>query len=167
MTKKDELIDELLKGVKKPNDLFGKEGLLKQLTKSLVERSLEAELSDHLGYEKHAPSGKNFSNSRNGHSPKTLKGDLGEIPIEIPRDREGSYEPQMVKKHQTRFEGFDDKIIAMYARGMTTRDIQAQLQEIYGVDVSPSLVSRVTDEVMDEVKAWQGRPLDPLYPVVF
>ena len=167
MTKKDELIDELLKGVKNPDDLFGKEGLLKQLTKSLVERSLEAELTDHLGYEKHSPVSKTKDNSRNGHSPKTLKGDLGEIPIEVPRDREGSFEPQMIKKHQTRFDGFDDKIISMYARGMTTRDIQAQLEEIYGVDVSPSLISRVTDEVMEEVKEWQNRPLDPLYPIVF
>ena len=167
MTKKDDLIDELLKGVKTPDDLFGKNGLLKQLTKSLVERSLEGELTDHLGYEKHSPVGKSKDNSRNGHSPKTLKGDLGEIPIEVPRDREGSFKPQMIKKHQTRFDGFDEKIISMYARGMTTRDIQAQLQEIYGVEVSPSLVSRVTDEVMEEVKEWQNRPLDPLYPIVF
>ncbi|MBC8193683.1 MAG: IS256 family transposase [FCB group bacterium] len=167
MTKKDDLIDELLKGVKTPDDLFGKNGLLKQLTKSLVERSLEGELTDHLGYEKHSPVGKSKDNSRNGHSPKTLKGDLGEIPIEVPRDREGSFKPQMIKKHQTRFDGFDEKIISMYARGMTTRDIQAQLQEIYGVEVSPSLVSRVTDEVVEEVKEWQNRPLDPLYPIVF
>jgi len=167
MTKKDDLIDELLNGVKNPDDLFGPKGLLKQLTKSLVERSLEAELTDHLGYDKHSPVGKTKDNSRNGHSPKTLKGDMGEIPIEVPRDREGSFEPQMIKKHQTRFDGFDEKIIAMYARGMTTRDIQAQLEEIYGVEVSPSLVSRVTDEVMEEVKEWQNRPLDPLYPIVF
>jgi len=167
MTKKDDLIDELLQGVKTPEDLFGPQGLLKQLTKSLVERSLEAEMTDHLGYEKHSPTGKTKDNSRNGHSPKTLKGDLGEIPIDVPRDREGSFEPQMIKKHQTRFDGFDEKIIAMYARGLTTRDIQAQLEEIYGVEVSPSLVSRVTDEVMEEVKEWQNRPLDPLYPIVF
>ena len=167
MTKKDELLDELLKGVKDPNDLFGKEGLLKQLTKSLVERALEGELTDHLGYKKHTPVGKVTGNSRNGTSQKTLRGDLGEIPIDVPRDREGSFEPKIVRKHQTRFDGFDDKIISMYARGMTTRDIQAQLQDIYGVEVSPSLVSRVTDEVLSEVKAWQNRPLDPLYPIVF
>ena len=167
MTKKDELLDELLKGVKDPNDLFGKEGLLKQLTKSLVERALEGELTDHLGYKKHSPVGKVAGNSRNGTSQKTLRGDLGEIPIDVPRDREGSFEPKIVRKHQTRFDGFDDKIISMYARGMTTRDIQAQLQDIYGVEVSPSLVSRVTDEVLSEVKAWQNRPLDPLYPIVF
>lgn len=167
MTKKDELLDELLKGVKNPNDLFGKEGLLKQLTKSLVERALEGELTDHLGYQKHAPVGKATSNARNGTSQKTLKGDLGEIPIDVPRDREGSFNPKIVKKHQSRFDGFDDKIVAMYARGMTTRDIQAQLEDIYGVEVSPSLVSRVTDEVLSEVKAWQNRPLDPLYPIVY
>jgi len=167
MTKKDELLDELLKGVKNPDDLFGKEGLLKQLTKSLVERALEGELTDHLGYEKHSPVGKSTSNSRNGTSQKTLRGDRGEIPIDIPRDREGSFDPKIIKKHQTRFDGFDDKIIAMYARGMTTRDIQAQLEDIYGVEVSPSLISKVTDEVLSELKAWQNRPLDPLYPVVY
>lgn len=165
--RKNELLDELLQGVEDPEDLFGKEGLLKQLTKSLVERALEGELTDHLGYEKHSPESRTTDNSRNGTSKKTLKGDLGKIPIEVPRDREGSFDPKIIKKHQTRFDGFDDKIIAMYARGMTTRDIQAQLEDIYGVEVSPSLVSKVTDEVLSEVKAWQNRPLDPLYPIVF
>ncbi len=148
MTKKDELLDELLKGVKTPDDLFGKEGLLKQLTKSLVERALEGELTDHLGYEKHSPVGKFTSNSRNGSSHKILRGDRGEIPIDIPRDREGSFDPKIIKKHQTRFDGFDDKIIVMYARGMIRQqadDIQAQLEDIYGVEVSPSLISRLTD----------------------
>lgn len=162
-----ELIDELLQGVEGPEDLFGKGGLLKQLTKTLVERALEGELTDHLGYPKHSPVGKNTGNSRNGKIQKTLKGDLGEIPIEVPRDRGGSFDPQIIKKRQTRFDGFDDKIIAMYARGMTTRDIQDQLEEIYGVDVSATLISNVTDEVLTEVKAWQNRPLDPLYPIVY
>lgn len=166
-TRQEELLDELLKDGKTAADIFGKDGLLKQLTKRLVERALEGELTDHLGYPKHAPVAKLSDNSRNGSSRKTLKGDMGEIPIDIPRDREGSFDPRLIKKHQTRFDGFDDKIIAMYARGMTTRDIQAWLKEIYGVEISPTLISNVTDEVLAEVKSWQNRPLDPLYPIVY
>lgn len=167
MTREEELLDELLKDGKTAADIFGRDGLLKQLTKRLVERALEGELTDHLGYPKHAPVAKFSDNSRNGSSRKTLKGDMGEIPIDIPRDREGSFDPRLIKKHQTRFDGFDDKIIAMYARGMTTRDIQAWLKEIYGVEISPTLISNVTDEVLAEVKSWQNRPLDPLYPIVY
>lgn len=167
MTREEELLDELLKDGKTAADIFGRDGLLKQLTKRLVERALEGELTDHLGYPKHAPVAKFSDNSRNGSSQKTLKGDMGEIPIDIPRDREGSFDPRLIKKHQTRFDGFDDKIIAMYARGMTTRDIQAWLKEIYGVEISPTLISNVTDEVLAEVKSWQNRPLDPLYPIVY
>lgn len=166
-TRQEELLDELLKDGKTVADIFGRDGLLKQLTKRLVERALEGELTDHLGYPKHAPVAKLSDNSRNGSSRKTLKGDMGEIPIDIPRDREGSFDPRLIKKHQTRFDGFDDKIIAMYARGMTTRDIQAWLKEIYGVEISPTLISNVTDEVLAEVKSWQNRPLDPLYPIVY
>ena len=166
-TRQEELLDELLKDGKTAADIFGRDGLLKQLTKRLVERALEGELTDHLGYPKHAPVAKFSDNSRNGSSQKTLKGDMGEIPIDIPRDREGSFDPRLIKKHQTRFDGFDDKIIAMYARGMTTRDIQAWLKEIYGVEISPTLISNVTDEVLAEVKSWQNRPLDPLYPIVY
>lgn len=166
-TRQEELLDELLKDGKTAADIFGKDGLLKQLTKRLVERALEGELTDHLGYPKHAPVAKLSDNSRNGSSQKTLKGDMGRIPIDIPRDREGSFDPRLIKKHQTRFDGFDDKIIAMYARGMTTRDIQAWLKEIYGVEISPTLISNVTDEVLAEVKSWQNRPLDPLYPIVY
>lgn len=166
-TRQEELLDELLKDGKTAADIFGRDGLLKQLTKRLVERALEGELTDHLGYPKHAPVAKLSDNSRNGSSRKTLKGDMGEIPIDIPRDREGSFDPRLIKKHQTRFDGFDDKIIAMYARGMTTRDIQAWLKEIYGVEISPTLISNVTDEVLAEVKSWQNRPLDPLYPIVY
>lgn len=166
-TRQEELLDELLKDGKTAADIFGRDGLLKQLTKRLVERALEGELTDHLGYPKHAPVAKFSDNSRNGSSQKTLKGDMGEIPIDIPRDREGSFDPRLIKKHQTCFDGFDDKIIAMYARGMTTRDIQAWLKEIYGVEISPTLISNVTDEVLAEVKSWQNRPLDPLYPIVY
>ncbi len=164
---KKELIDELLKDYRKPEDVIGDNGLLKQLTKALLERAMSAELTNHLGYEKSDPAGYNSGNSRNGSTPKTLKGDFGEMVVETPRDRNGSFEPQIVKKHQTRFEGFDDKILSMYARGMTTREIQGHLTEMYGVEVSPTLISDVTDGVMDEVKAWQNRPLEPVYGVVF
>jgi putative transposase len=162
-----ELLDELIKDYKKPEDLIGETGLLKQLTKGLLERALGAELTEHLGYEKYDPAGYNSGNSRNGATPKTVKGDFGEIVVETPRDRNGSFEPQILQKHQTRFDGFDDKILSMYARGMTTREIQGHLQELYGVEVSPALISTVTDAVMDEVKAWQNRPLEPIYGLMF
>lgn len=162
-----ELLDELIKDYQKPEDLIGETGLLKQLTKALMERALGAELTHHLGYEKHDPVGYNSGNSRNGTTAKTIKGDFGEIEIETPRDRNGSFEPQILAKHQTRFDGFDEKILSMYARGMSTREIQGHLQEMYGVEVSPSLISTVTDAVMEEVKAWQSRPLEPIYGVIF
>lgn len=128
---------------------------------------MEAELTTHLGYEKHDPVGYGSGNSRNGKSKKRLKGEFGELEIEVPRDRQASFEPQIVPKGETRFAGFDDKILSMYARGMTTREIQGHLQEIYGVEVSPTLISNVTDSVLEEVRAWQSRPLDPLYPIVY
>jgi putative transposase len=164
---KDELLEELLKDYKNPEDLLGKDGLLKELTKRLLEKAMESELTHHLGYEKHSPAGKKSGNSRNGKSAKTLKGDFGEMPIEVPRDRNGDFNPQIIPKHQTRFSGFDDKIISMYARGMTTRDIQDHLQEIYGVAVSPDLISTVTDAVINDVKEWQSRPLDEIYPILY
>ena len=161
------LIDKLLTDYKKPEDIIGENGLLKQLTKALLERAMQAEMTEHLGYEKHDPAGNNSGNSRNGATTKTLKGDFGEMPLETPRDRNGSFEPQIIKKHQTRFDGFDDKIPSMYARGMTTREIQGHLQEMYSVEVSPALISEVTDGVIEEVKAWQNRPLEPVYGVVY
>jgi len=170
-TKKHEVPEELLSGLlanyKKPEDLIGENGLLKQLTKLLVERALDAELTEHLGHERHESVANTAGNTRNGKSKKTLKGEFGELPIEVPRDRHGSFEPQLIPKHQTRWTGFDDKIISLYARGMTVREIQAHLQEMYGAEVSPSLISSVTDAVADEVKAWQARPLDPIYPIVY
>src|SRR5665811_2132011 len=146
------LIDTLLTGYKKPEDIIGKNGLLKQLTKALLERAMHAELAEHVGYEKHDPAGNNSGNSRNGASKKKLKGDFGEIDLETPRDRNGSFEPQIIAKHQTRFTGFDDKIISMYSRGMTTREIEAHLKEMYGVDVSPALISSVTDAVRVKIR---------------
>jgi putative transposase len=162
-----ELIDELLKDYLDPQDILAEGGLLKQLTKAVIERCLEAELDTHLGYAKHARQGPTTENRRNGQSQKTLKGEQGQVDIEIPRDRQGTFEPQLVPKGQTRLDGFDDKIIALYARGMTTRDIQAQLQELYGVEVSATLISNVTEAVMDEVRQWQTRPLEALYPIVY
>jgi putative transposase len=159
MTVSNELIDQLLAGYKKPEDLIGENGLLKQLTKRLVERALEAEMTEHLGHAKNASVANTAGNARNGKSKKTLKGDFGELPIDIPRDRHASFEPQIVPKHQTRWTGFDDKILSLYARGMTVREIQGHLQEMYGTEVSPTLISSVTDAVMDEAKAWQARPL--------
>lgn len=162
-----ELLDELLKDYRKPEDLLGDNGLLQQLTKALVERALDGELTHHLGYEKHSPAGDNSGNSRNGRTPKTMRGKRGQVQIDVPRDRNAEFEPQLVKKGQTRFDGLDENIISLYARGMTQREIQGHLEEIYGVEISPSLISTVTDEVLDEVRAWQSRPLDTVYPVLY
>ena len=161
------LLTSLLANYQKPEDLIGENGLLKQLTKLLVEKALDAEMSNHLGHDKNQPVVNNSGNTRNGKSKKTLKGEFGELPIDIPRDRHGSFEPQLIPKHQTRWTGFDDKILSLYARGMTVREIQAHLEEMYGTEVSPTLISSVTDAVNDEVKAWQARPLDPIYPIVY
>ncbi|MBX3328567.1 MAG: IS256 family transposase [Bryobacteraceae bacterium] len=163
----NELIDKLIAEYKRPEDILGEKGLLKQLTKAIVERALHTELTEHLGYEKHEPSGRGKGNTRNGTSKKTLQGDFGELEIAVPRDRNASFEPKIVEKHQRRWAGFDDKILSMYARGMTTREIQGHLEEIYGVEVSPGLISNVTDAVLEEVKSWQSRPLEALYPVVY
>jgi len=161
------LIDSLLKDYKTPEEILGDNGLLKQLTKAVLERAMQAELTEHLGYEKHDSSGDNSGNSRNGKSQKTLKGEFGNLPLEVPRDRNSSFDPQIVPKGQTRFDGFDDKILSLYARGMTTREIQSHLEEIYQVEVSPALISSVTDAVIEEVKVWQNRPLDMLYPILY
>jgi putative transposase len=163
----DELIDQILANYEKPEDLTGEGGLLKELTARLISRALEGEMTDHLGYEKHALDGRGTTNSRNGTRSKTLKTDSGEIEITVPRDRDSSFEPEIVKKRQTRFAGFDEKILALYARGMTVRDIQGHLEELYGVEVSPSLISSATSAVMEDVQAWQSRPLDSVYAIVF
>lgn len=163
----DKLLEDTLKKQSKPIDQSTVSGLAKQLTKRLLERALRGELTHHLGYEKHAAGGRGSGNSRNGSSRKTLKGDGGELTIEIPRDRNGEFEPQLIGKHQTRFEGFDQQILSMYARGMSARDIQSHLKQIYGVEVSAGLISEVTNEVIEDVKAWQQRPLEPLYPILF
>src|SRR6201993_955685 len=162
-----ELLDQLLANYEKPEDLTGDNGLFKQLKKALIERALGAELTEHLGYEKGDPAGRGSGNSRNGTSSKTILTENGEIEITVPRDRVGSFEPRLIAKGQTRFDGFDDKILSLYARGMTVREIQGHLAELYGAEVSPDLISRVTDAVLEEVREWQSRPLDAVYPIVF
>lgn len=163
----NKLLDELIKDCKTADDLFGPGGLLKQLTKRLTERMLEAEITDHLGYERHAVNGRGSGNSRNGYSKKTVKTERGDLPLDIPRDRGGTFEPKLVPKGQTRLPGLDEKVISLYARGLSTREIQGHLEELYQVEVSPSLISSVTDAVLDEVRAWQARPLDPVYPILY
>jgi putative transposase len=164
---KPELLDELLSGLSKPEDLLGDGGLFRQLKKALMERALGGELTHHLGYERGDSSGRGSGNSRNGHSSKTVLTEEGEIDLSIPRDRAGTFEPQLVPKGVTRLDGFDDKVISLYARGLTVREIQGHLRETYGTEVSPDLISRVTDAVLEEVKEWQARPLDACYPIVF
>ena len=166
-TLRPELLDELLSGYEKPEDLLGEEGLFWQLKEALLERALGAELSDHLGYEKGDPAGRGSGNSRNGHSGKTVLTDDGELDLAVPRDRNGTFEPAIVPKGERRLEGFDERIVSLYARGMSVREIRGHLEELYGVSVSPDLISRVTDAVLEEVREWQNRPLDPVYPVVF
>jgi putative transposase len=162
-----ELLDELLAGYKTPEDLTGPEGLLKRLKGALIERALQGELTGHLGYEAHAVEGRGAGNARNGCSSKTLQTEGGPLEIEVPRDRNGTFEPQLVKKHQRRIDGMDEKILALYARGLSVRDIQAELEALYGTEVAPSLISTVTDAVVTEVQAWQMRPLDPIWPIVY
>jgi hypothetical protein len=163
----DELVDELLAGARTEEEIVGPGGLLARLTKRLVERAMEVELTDHLGYEPHQEPPGGAGNTRNGSMPKTLVTEHGPVPISTPRDRNGTFEPQIVRKRQRRFEGFDEKILALYSRGLSTRDIEAHLEEIYGVKVGRDLISKVTDAVMEDARAWQTRPLDDVYPVVF
>lgn len=165
---RDELIDRLLaENGHGKDDVLGKDGLLGDLTKRLLERALSAELSEHVGYDKGDPAGSGSENSRNGTTPKTVHTDTGSVDIQVPRDRNGSFEPQIVKKGQSRLEGLSERVLSMYAGGMTVRDIRDQLADIYGVDVSPDTISRITNEINEEVKAWRSRPLDPVYPIVY
>lgn len=166
--KQDALLDELLRDYSgDPQQILGETGLMKRLNKRLVERALEAEMTAHVGYRAHASEGRGSGNSRNGHGRKTVHSEAGQFEIEVPRDREATFAPQLVRKRQRRLAGFDGKVIALYARGLSTREIQAQLEELYGVEVSPALISTVTDAVLDEVRVWQNRPLAPLYPIVY
>jgi transposase-like protein len=162
-----EVLDEILKDYHGPESFYGPEGLMKQLTKALVERMMEAELTEELGYEKREAGEKPTGNRRNGKTPKTLRTDQGPMEIEVPRDRDGEFEPKVVPKHQREFRGFDDKILSMYSLGMSTKQIQEHIKEIYAVDISPELVSRVTDGVKELVTEWRSRPLEKMYPVIF
>ena len=169
----DEMLDELLADCQTPEDILGESGLLKQLSKRLIERALAGELNHHLKPEPTIVADETTSesvssgNSRNGYSKKTIQSNHGEMDLAIPRDRQGQFEPVLVPKHQRRLAGLDEKILVLYARGLSTRDISAQLEELYGVNISPALISEVTDTVSDEVKAWQVRPLDEVYPILY
>ncbi len=148
-------------------ELLGPDGILTGLTSQIMNRALDVELTDHLGYELGDPAGHGSGNNRNGHSAKTVNTDAGAVPVKVPRDRNGSFEPKLVAKHQRRLSGFNDLICGLLGRGMTTRDICDQMAETYGVEMSPGLVSQITDAVLDEVKAWRQRPLDDMYPIVY
>jgi putative transposase len=167
----NELLDQLLAGCERPEDILGPQGLFAQLKKALAERALGAELGHHLAQEAQRSlspdAGPRRRNHRNGSSPKTVLTDTGAVTVAIPRDRAGTFEPQLIPKHQRRLPGFDEKVLALYARGLTVREMQAHLAELYGVEVSPDLISTVTDAVLEEVTEWQSRPLSPLYPVIF
>jgi putative transposase len=163
----EQLIDELLKNYTGPESFWGETGLFSELKKKIIERALDAEMDNHLGYTKHNPQGKNSGNSRNGRGQKTVVIDSEQVALEPPRDRNASFQPQLIPKRQKYFEGFNDKILAMYARGMSVRDIQSCLLEMYGIDVSEGLISQATEGIIQEVKAWQNRPLDNIYPVIF
>lgn len=166
MTISKELLDELLQGCEGPEDFFGDAGLMKELKMKLMERMLGAELTAHLGYEDGEAAPVTQSNRRNGTSPKVLKSQNGEMPISVPRDRHGDFQPELIRKGQTRIDGLDDKIIGLYAAGLTVRDIRSHLEDVYGLKVSPDLISRVTDAVLDEVREWQSRALERMYPIV-
>jgi putative transposase len=161
------VVDELLAGARGEEEIVGSGGLLSQLTKRLVERAMEVELTDHLGYEPHLEPPGGVAERQEREHAKTLLTEHGPVAIDTPRDRNGTFEPQIVRKRQRRFEGFDEKILGLYSRGLSTRDIEAHLAEIYGVQVGRDLISRVTDAVMDDARAWQSRPLEDVYPVVF
>jgi transposase-like protein len=165
--RQEQLLDELLKEYNGPESFWGETGLFAQLKKKIIERTLHAEMDHHLGYTKHDPRGHNSGNSRNGKGKKTIVVDSEQVELEPPRDRNGSFEPQLIPKRQKYFEGFDDKILAMYARGMSVRDIQSCLLDMYQVDVSEGLISQATEGIMEEVRAWQSRPLENIYPIIF
>jgi len=167
MAFREEILDELLKGYKGPDDFYGPDGIVKQLSKALIERAMQTELTEQIGYVKSESGEKGTANRRNGKSTKTLRTDQGPMEIEIPRDREGEFEPQIIPKHQREWRGFDDKILAMYSHGMSTQGIQATIKDIYNVDISSELVSRVTDEVKVLVEEWRNRPLESFYPIIF
>jgi putative transposase len=162
-----ELVERLMADAGEDAELLGPNGLLSDITKAVMERALKAELTAELGYEEGDPAGRGSGNSRNGAYPKTVLTDLGSVDLDIPRDRIGDFEPKLVPKGQSRLAGFNERVIGLYARGLTVRDIQAHLREMYQVEVSPDLISTITDAVLEELREWQQRPLDSVYPVIY
>jgi len=163
----DEILDGLIGDAKTQGDLFGEGGLIKELSKRLMERMLEAEMTHHLGYEKHAPEGRNTGNSRNGKTSKTVKTGSGEIELDIPRDRASKFEPMLVGKRQTKLDTLNQQVLSLYAKGMTVRDIQEHVSELYGTEISRDLISTMTDSILEDVTDWRNRALEELYPIVF
>lgn len=163
----NDMLNELIGNAKTQDDLFGKDGVLKELSKQLMERMLQTEMTHHLGYAKHATEGHHSGNSRNGKSKKTVKTGSGEIEIEVPRDRKSDFQPILIGKRQSRLKELNDQVLSLYSRGMTVRDIQEHVSELYGTEISPDLISSITDAVLGEVTEWRNRPLDALYPIVF
>jgi len=163
----EELVNRLMAQVDSEGlELLGPEGILTELTSRIMNRALEVEMSDHLGYEKGDPAGWGSGNNRNGSYPKTVLTDAGGVPLQVPRDRNGSFDPVLVPKGQRRLSGFNYLVIGLVSGGMTVRDVQAQVADVYGVEISPELVSRITDSIIPELRAWQFRPLDPVYPIL-
>ena len=163
----DKLLDQLIAGCESTSELLGADGLLAHLKKRLIERAMSTEMDNHLGYRKHSKAGENSGNSRNGFTPKEVTSNSESLDIDVPRDRNGSFEPQIIPKNSRKFDGFDEQVLALYSRGMSTRDISSMLKELYHVEVSASLISNVTDAVIDDAKAWQSRPLETVYPIVY
>ncbi|MEU7635811.1 IS256 family transposase [Streptomyces sp. NPDC039016] len=168
----DKLVDEVVERLMDRADtsgtaLLGEGGLLTEVTRAVLERALDAEMTEHLGYERHDPAGRGSGNSRNGTSPKTVLTDAGAVTVALPWDRNGSFEPRLVPKHARRLAGFNEQILSLYARGMSVRDIRSHLAGCYGVEVSPDLISKVTDAVADELAAWQNRPLEAIWPIIY
>lgn len=163
----DEMLDEMIGTAKTQDDVFGRDGLINTLSKRLLERMFDSELTHHLGYEKHAIEGRNSGNSRNGKTTKTIKTSHGELELAVPRDRNSHFEPVLIEKRQNRLKVIDDLILSLYGKGMTVRDIQAHVEELYGTEVSPDLISSITDSILSEVTEWRNRPLDKVYPIVF
>lgn len=167
ITISDEILDGLIGSAKTQDDLFGSDGILKELSRRLMERMLEAEMTHHLGYEKHASDGKNTGNSRNGKTTKTVKTGNGDITVTVPRDRTATFEPMLVGKRQTKLDTLNAQVLSLYAKGMTVRDIQEHVSELYGTEISRDLISSMTDSVLEDVTEWRSRPLEALYPIVF
>jgi len=163
----DDVLDKILQTHNTQEAIFGSDGIVKDLIQALTQRALQTEMKHHLGYEKHASTGKNSGNSRNGTSKKSIQTEQGALELEIPRDRKGEFEPILVPKHARRLPGFTQKVLQLFMAGLTEGQIQDQVQELYGIEVSTELVSEITDDLLDEMDLWQNRPLDAIYPILW